>query len=80
MVLQRHSAVSGRYTTAAKSKVPRGDTFQKAFQAEWEQENDDPSGIHAEESKDSHKLDTFSRHDQMSVKMALATATDHSAV
>ena len=40
---------------------PRGGTFQNAYLEEWYQEDDDPSHIHAEESKNSHKSRSFSR-------------------
>ena len=41
--------------------VPRGDTFQKAYLEETEQEDDDPSHTHAGLSKNSHRSRSFSR-------------------
>ena len=35
--------------------VPRGDTFQKAYLEEWEQEDDDQSYIPGEQSKNNHR-------------------------
>ena len=42
-VLQKPSKERGHYATSAKSVLPRGDMFQKAFLAEWGQGEDDPS-------------------------------------
>ena len=93
MVPQRHNEENGRYTATAESRIPR----QIAFLPEWEQENDDPSRMHAEDSKNSHKLDTFWRHEcwwkrrrdrrvracwrheHLSIKVEVATATHHPA-
>ena len=41
--------------------VPRGDTFQKAYLEEWEQEEDDQSYIWGEESKNNHRSRSVSR-------------------
>ena len=41
--------------------VPRGDTFQKAYPEEWEQEDDDQNYIHGEESKNCHRSYSASR-------------------
>ena len=57
-------SISYRFPWVCKWKpfgVPRGDTFLKPYLEEWEQEDDDPSQIHAEEGKNSHRSRSFSR-------------------
>ena len=46
-------------STEAQAKFLAAIRSQTAYFAEWEQANDDQSHMHAENSKNSHKLDTF---------------------
>ena len=62
MVPQRHNEENERCIATAKRKILAGIRSHKAFLEEWDQEIDYPSRMHAEDSKNSHKLDTFWRH------------------
>ena len=53
--------------------VPRSDTFQQAYQEEWEQEDDDPSHIHAEESRTDTSHDRSPQQQRLRVCMQLRT-------
>ena len=60
MVPQRHN--EEKELRRMRAKFFAAIRSQLAFLAKWEQENDDPSRMHAEDSKNSHKLDPFWRH------------------